>query len=299
MAAVCFALFSHAEVRGEKPVFEAAFSGQGGGTGGGSDLVATGGTGRLRPSSTGEIQVTKESSLGAGGCLFAIVRKSDPGKNPAEPQVVEFTPASLENSFAGWASFQDGRWNVSGALDFCFSPDFDVRRMGQFLPLKTGRNKGGLALMIRNFPEGESSGAFCVVLEGPPNVFGPGKSKVIVAPSEAGRFALRGGSENHLALTIQTDPKSGETTLRLYGREDLGEISTEAGSPDLLGEAVFLINPAAIKAPQLFSPGAFEFGNLDGRGINEDQTLEKAQRFDTLRIYRAVPSSFPAAGQQP
>lgn len=298
MAVVCFGLVSHGAARGEKPVFEAAFSGPGGGTGGPSDLVATGGTGQLHPSSAGEIQITTETSLGAGGCLLAIVRKPDSGKDRAEPQVVVLTPASLENSYAGWASLQDGRWNVSGAVDFFFSPDFDVNRLGQFLPLKTGRNPGGLALMIRNIPDGESRGAFCAVLEGPPNVFGPGKSKVVVASSsERGDFALRGGTENHLALTMHTDAKTGETILRLYGREDLGEISTEEGSPDLLGETAFSIHPAAVKAAHLFSPGSFEFGNLDGRGINENLTPEKAQRFDTLRIYRAAPASFPAAGQ--
>lgn len=291
-AALALSGFAVAGAPGEPPIFEASFSGPGEGTGGPSDLVLAGGTGRIRTVSPGAVRVETDSPFGAGNYLLASVHKGETEGSKPAPQYVELLPSSPEHSPASWGTIQDGRWAVSGALDFLFAPDFDIKRLGQFLPFRTGKNPGGLSLTIRNLPEGPVRGAFCVILEGPAHAFGPGKAKLIIAP-DSQPFALRGGSTHHLALTLQSG-KSGEVVMRLYGREDVGEIRTLPDSPDLLAEATFVIDPNVVKSLHLFSPGAFDFGNLDGRGINEQVSAEKSQMFDTLRIYRGVPAVFPA-----
>jgi len=279
------------------PIFEASFSGTGAGVGGPGDLVTTGGNGHIRQTPEGEVKIATDDAFGSGNYLIAVVRKNESESGKPAGQFVEFFPSDPSRSFAAWGIRNKEAWQVSGALDFVFSPDHDVKRVGQFIPLATGKNPGGLTLMIRNIPEGSDQGAFCAILEGPPNAFGPGVSKVIAAPDPSGTpFALRAAVLHHLALTLQTDKKTGETVLRIYGRENGDEIVTTEGSPDLLGEKSFALNMAAITSSTLFSPAAFKFGNLDGRGINQEITNEKSQKFDSLRIYNFVPQKFAQSG---
>ncbi len=108
-------------------VFRADFSGPGSGTGGPSDIVAYGGTGRVlnaNPAQSNvEVAFSSANPLAAGTGGYLQLTDKGQRTNANRPAGVLFIPASDANSFDAWyadTSATLGHDTLNGAFDFLF-----------------------------------------------------------------------------------------------------------------------------------------------------------------------------------
>jgi len=307
-------------------VFEADFNGSGGGTGGGSDVVAVGGTGALNsdPNITTSIIIPSDPldilGVAGGNYLNSLV---NPGHGAQTSPSANFTFATNANSFAAWQGCDivgvgTNYTRLHGGFDMFFRPNFldDTVVTGDsawFRPITmtsaqsggqspgTGTGGGNLSLLFAG--GGGASGISVSIVNGrigwtnDPVMFinfSNTVGEVVVYTND--QVQIRGGDivtagtnvVYHAGFTLNT-ATGGVTTLNIYLKQGTNAIDTTVTN-DLVASASFKIN-AAMVGPDAFvkAPWVFEPSGLDSaNGANFD--------VDSVRLYDAAPTSFRALG---
>lgn len=273
------------------PIFVADFNGTGGGTGGVSDIVTSGGTGTLIQYTTAITTVPSSPTMGQGN----FINVADFGNGITTPTngnlgAAIMTPTSAANSFQAMNTVSGGAVSLHGAVDFFLRNDIIAGNVGTLIDVGS-QNGGGIRLIIqqnntsnglrfRLFSGGAGTEGF---LTGP--TYTTADSNAIVdAP-----FTPTVGATYHFGFTMITDGGTGVSTLNVFSRIDTLAIDTSS-TADRIGTLNFKVNGTNVTSG--LAAGTFFF-NVGG-GASPTNGAGRAVSADALRLYDSVPAEFAA-----
>ena len=276
------------------PAFQADFKGSGGGTGGGSDVATSGGTGTLGSGSgwTDTSINTSPFTVGSGNYVnFAVTAGTTGRLYPAT-----FTPTAVGNSWAAMAgSVKIGAYSyltLNGGFDIFVRPNAISSTYDTwFRPVDVG---GGTP--FRLIFNGSVTGVLQLQIISTSSVFSNSSTFSTTYTTTMSLTGALGGLVNHFTLgavrhlgfTFSTNASTGLVTMNAYGVDGTGAIDTTS-STNLLGSQTFYVNGATLLPSQLPSGGwsmAGDAGTATWPTTNVD--------YESVRLYNKTPGSFAA-----
>jgi hypothetical protein len=259
-------------------IFQADFDGSGGGTGGPSDMVTSGGTGTLRGGNGTTATIETGPELGSGGGDFLRVSRAA-ATDAGGVRGAEFVPLSYSsNYFNAWYTNDGVTDSLVGAVDFFYRQNNDFQDNNSFsLTLAQASNANGLRVNL------STSNSNTLTLEVRQRIGALNQ----VLSSESTTFTIAADTAYHFAMLADGTP--GNTVFKVFMETGTGSINPSTATP-LIETSAF-----AIDGINGLTDSFLETGNF-GVTANAWDAYEDAIEldFDSLRIYDSVPTEFAA-----
>jgi len=244
------------------------------------------------PAGTPGLEVKAENPFSpkGGAYLSAKIEAGTPG-----PATIQTMSDGSDPQWDSWVTPGDATtpWLINLAYDFYFRTDQELGESNRLTPIY-GFNKDPFWTLLTSNGEGISVLIGCGKEESLTSTDSNGTVRAGARIFSPGEFRVEPNTVYHFAVSIQTDPKTGAGTARLFaksGEEALREpIKNSSDSPDLIGETSFEINGSKVieknegdakKSLRLGITQPIRIGEPSGR-----------QDFDQIRIYNSAPESF-------
>lgn len=269
-------------------ILQADFNGTGGGTGGATDIMTSGGTAAIYQYTSAVTTVPSSPTLGQGS--FLHVDANGDGITTPSPGLlggVDITPSTNANSWQALNTVSGGNASLHGAFDFFLRQDTIVNSLDIFdLGSQSG---GGIRLIVQQNPTALRFRLFSggVGTEGFLTGGGyttPNSNAIVDA-----NLTPVAGTTYHLGFTMNTDSGTGVSTMNIFGRADTAAIDTTSVA-DRIGTFDFKVNGTNVTAG--LPTGAFrlELGRSAGAAL----AVGRQSSLDAFRLYDSVPAEFAA-----
>jgi len=270
-----------------QPIFQADFNGAGGGTGGPGDVVSIGGAGTLGASAGSTYSITGMPIMGQGNFLNMVTAAAP---NTSQKTVATFSPAPGASWNTLTSSLKPGAVSYTafnGAFDVFVRPNSSANGdQLWFRPVDIDVRSGNTGLrMILN---GVGNSLVFQLVSNSTSAFGAdgstwNASTELMTPA----FTFTPGAVNHVAVTFQTNPATGQVTVKLFAVGSGAAIDTTS-STNLCGTLTFYANSSII-GPNVLGSGSWTM--LSRSLVNWVTTNVD---YDKVRIYNADPLLLPS-----
>lgn len=265
------------------------------------DLSGIWGATRTLPSSDySSIQTATAFTLSSGAYLNSTIPVSTP---PAgEDSIVTYTPSSAANSWAQFASSVTVGGVVyetlNGAFDLFVGPNTTEAGSNWFHPVDVDGRSGSTGMRLI-FSGATNSGPLELEIETGSSA-GLGTSPGVFTANNT--FSLSGAIDNipnpfaagalvHLGITFNTNPATGQVTMKVFGVRGVGPIDTTS-TTDLLKSQSFYISGTAVGAHPL-PTGAWTMWARPYTSAGAFTVITNVD-YDSVRLYQADPGVFTA-----